>query len=1129
MGTLRALRSSDRTSVVSAFLLCCLCTAPALAQMTAGSGSVAGPVQPFPIPDQFGAFQTPPYAYDQIRGEIVNLETQQVKPIMVTADGQIVAVGNDADGRVVFYDADLNFLGETRVGQGICAIVERPGLGADVGEFWVTTSHQTATLVIDRATFRVTHVIRPTIAAGAVGAGHASTPAGLDFNRVAFTDPDGVAVSIGGRAYVAGGTSNALIVIDATLKAVHEVIELLGPHNGRDIHLNEPRAVVQMGGFVYVSSHLSGNQTTTSTSLDVGSGGDVLGPLTGATGDVGVSIIDLSDDVLFPTRSLPDFDVARYDLATGTILMVPDLLSVGFGIVAHPGANRIAVSGFRSRNGEFTGEGAFPAGSVVKNGIGMFRIGNPLTTQGFLVTEDLGPAQEDLVLPIDMAVDAVGRLHIAAYGGSRVGVFFQNGVYAGSIDTEDGPAGVAVATATSRLYVYNRIEGTVQSFDIASATTLPTAALASARLSDPTYDDVREGRRIFNTPNSGNGATNCASCHPEARKDGLAWNLQKFFDLPPGPATAWQDLKGVMVTQDLRNLEGIAPYHWRGEQKDVDDFNGAFTGLLQGSLLTQGQMDLLERYFFSCNFPPNPLQQMNRVFSPLGQTGFTEYSTPYLCNGCHLLPTGTDCSMTEVILGLPFETRRMVESAHLVGLWTKASDTVNTDDANPNPANEVPLAPSTGFGLAHEGVVDSLDQFNRNFFPTKNIPALNQFVNEMDSGLAPFTSYCRTLDQATAGNVQRITGYMIPQAAAGNGDLVASGRLRLGGVWTPVGLLYFPGTQVFEADTTSLGSFSFATLRTMAQSGDAELLFYGVPAWSGERIALDRDRDGVRDGDEVAQGLDPRSPDSDGDGLWDGYDPFPLNPGPHILPANPPGVVPGSLQLVFINTNNAKLQFETTSWSPTIVEFGETSALGFFYGDGFLATGPANRSNLWKRKHTAFLRPQPAQGLPGLRDGTAYQFSIWTQGQNGVTLETVAAIQPQTVSDDATNARTEMITVVGVANGNGTHTYTATVDLIQNTGQPVTASNCIPGRFAIYDTAGNFTLVPLAVTASGSQAIFTHTTSPGQQVTGDLTRFDIPMWLTVTDCNGNPPNVDVPVFFPGRWPEGPSTVDVLAP
>ena len=47
----------------------------------------------------------------------------------------------------------------------------------------------------------------------------------------------------------------------------------------------------------------------------------------------------------------------------------------------------------------------------------------------------------------------------------------------------------------------------------------------------------------------------------------------------------WKDRKGIMVTQDLRSIEEVAPYHWRGERRDLIDFNGAFEDLLHGAPL----------------------------------------------------------------------------------------------------------------------------------------------------------------------------------------------------------------------------------------------------------------------------------------------------------------------------------------------------------------------------------------------------------------------------------------------------------------------------------------------------------------------------------------------------------------
>ena len=1107
------------------FLCVLSLTTPAAAQLvvTPGPGPVpVGVLKPQPKFNQFGPFKTPPYSFDEVRGEWVNLETQQIKPIAVTADGELVIVGNDADNRVVFLDSDLRLLAETRVGQGISAIAERPGLPAADGEIWVTLRHQTAVVVISRRSFHVTHVLRPRIKNLETGAGNASTPGGIAFNTHEYVDPAGNLIKPGERAFVAASMTNKLVVHDTATKKVAEVVDLTGIHNGREISLNEPRTIVEFKGEIYVASHLSGNQSTTSQSLQPGGGLGTLGPDS-------VKIIDLSTD---PDRSLPGFDVARYDPAAGSVTMITDLYTTGFGMVGHPGTGRIAVSAFNSHNAKFTGEGAFPQGAVVTNGIAHFEVNNPGSTKAFLPTENLGAGGDHLVLPIDMAVDPSNRIFVAGYGSSQVGVFLGNGVYQGTIDTEDGPAGVVVSQIDKRLYVYNRIDNTVQSFDISNSGGVPTNPVRTLVLSDPTFDDVKEGRRIFNTPNSGHGATNCASCHPEARKDGLAWQLSKFFELPPGDDdNTFKDFKGVMVTQDLRSLEGTAPYHWRGEQRDLDDFNGAFVDLLKGSLISDEKMEKMKAYLFSCNFPPNPDQPMNRMFSPLALTGFDEYTTPYRCDGCHRLPTGTDCSITDLIVGMT-ASPRTVETTHLLGLWSKHSDIANTDNNNPNPADEFPLQPMTGFGFAHEGVINSVDQFNRVFFSNQNVPALNEFLVEFDSGLAPFTSFCRTLDSNTAGGVGRITRYMIPQAEAGNGDLVASGRLRIAGTWVNVGLWFDPSLGAFRPDTTSLGTFTLASLRSLALAGDAELLLYGVPFWSGPRVALDRDRDGVFDGDERAQGLNPTNPDSDGDGLWDGYDATPLDSDFNVLPVSAPAVVPGSVRVVYENTNNVKLQYETDSWSPTDLEFGDTAALGFFYGDGLLPTGPANDSNHWKRKHTAFLRPQISQGLGELNDGTVYDFVIRTQGQNGMTAQTPASLVlpglPSTATDIINpNNRVDSILLTVVDNGDRTYTYTATVELIRNDGTAVPDNRCVPGRFAIYDTAGAFSLVPLALETLNSRVVFSHTTSAGQQVAGDRTSFDLPMSLTVPHCD--PMNTSGVVAFPGHWPAGPSSVEITAP
>ncbi|MFN0206816.1 MAG: hypothetical protein ACKVS6_10965, partial [Planctomycetota bacterium] len=85
------------------------------------------------------------------------------------------------------------------------------------------------------------------------------------------------------------------------------------------------------------------------------------------------------------------------------------------------------------------------------------------------------------------------------------------------------------------------------------------------------------------------------------------------------------------------------------------------------------------------------------------------------------------------------------------------------------------------------------------------------------------------------------------QAANGNSNLVAHGLID----GERRGFIYNPPTQTFTSDKSGVGPFSFAQLQTKAQSGTAILTFLSVPSGSGTRIGVDRDLDGVPDGDEA--------------------------------------------------------------------------------------------------------------------------------------------------------------------------------------------------------------------------------------------------------------------------------------
>jgi hypothetical protein len=86
------------------------------------------------------------------------------------------------------------------------------------------------------------------------------------------------------------------------------------------------------------------------------------------------------------------------------------------------------------------------------------------------------------------------------------------------------------------------------------------------------------------------------------------------------------------------------------------------------------------------------------------------------------------------------------------------------------------------------------------------------------------------------------------RATAGDVDLTAHGVVdgRL------AGLSYNTASGLFVTDRTGEGPFSQAQLVAKALAGQASLAFTAVPPGSGNRIALDRDLDGTKNGDEDA-------------------------------------------------------------------------------------------------------------------------------------------------------------------------------------------------------------------------------------------------------------------------------------
>jgi mono/diheme cytochrome c family protein len=1086
----------------------------------------------FMLNQQFAPYPTPPlYPYDRVEGECVNLETELIAPILCIPDpgpsvpgGDLVAVANDADERVVFLDMNLALVGETFVGQGPSALALNPS----APELWVSVRNQSSVVVIDLLSLTVKQVLRPAINVNGVGAGHASTPGGIAFAN--------------GKAYVAATFSDELLIYDAvaTGHPLVKSLSLAGRFHDAAAILNDPYAVVSDGNQVLVTSHLSGNNTAplchvagSHVNFD-GKGRNFLGPdsiFIEALGPGSSSGLDL-----------PDYDVAVVDATTDKVTrFVRGVGTVLFNVAAAPaGSGTFLVTNLDAQN-TIIGEDAFPQGKVALNRLTQFNVNGTVTPP--TVLEGLGAGgTTNIVMPTALEVLPDGRRLVAGYCSSNVGVLDGANLFLGAIPVPAGPRGIDYWAATNRIFVLSRATSQVTSFDAGTATTVPTTPLATFTLPDPTFDRVKQGRLEFLLPNSGAQTANCASCHVDGRNDGIGWNLSKRLSTNPNPVVAddFRDRKGVMVTQDLRGLPGAAPYHWRGEQKDIEDFNGAFEHLLHGTQLPADRLAKLKDYIFSLEYPPNPFETMNRTYSPLATSGFNVYTnngTVGVCSKCHTLPLGTDGDITDPLFGdgdgTNFVDELTTKTTALRGLWTRNSAVI---DADPLPGTSaVESIRMTGFGVLHEGMFDSVHNLIATFFQplvaNGTDDDVEAFVNELDSGLAPATLYSVLVDGGATvnANMDLVEFFLLDQARAGtptlrgNCDVAAHGIIDLGSGRIPVGMVYRALLDKFDLSSSAVQAtwegqlghpIRVADVRGLAVQGHALLLFAGVPSGSGERIGIDRDRDGVRDDDEIT--TDPKNPDSNNDGLWDGF------------VAGAPQIVNGSVQVVYATTDAIKISYETDRLSPTIVDFVESGGTTTYHsGDGFQAVGTGT-SNQWRRRHTAFIRPQPPQGLTALRPTATYNFTILTQGQDDLR----ATFPGFTASADhnflTDTFRCSKISVFQrTNNGNGTFTFDIRAVFEATQGNPTINGKVVPGRFILTDANDQLSFVNMSAQITNGVAIFQYITLGGpspQQASGKPVFLDLPMWLSVGGTL-----VEFPDNAQGQWSDSVTSLETTAP
>jgi YVTN family beta-propeller protein len=819
--------------------------APTLALLALGLGLVAAPANLV--------------SHVALNPDFVHFETSHVHPAALTPDGTKLLVVNTPDNRLSVFDvtgATPVRIAEIPVGLEPVSVAARTN-----GEAWVVNNLSDDVSIVDLA-------LSHTVATLHVG----DEPSDVVFAGAA------------NKAYVSVSQEDAVKVYDpANLAAAPVVIPIPG---------RMPRALARNfnGSQVVVDVFHSSAQ---STALSAAEAGDSLpppvpaqDPTLPAAPKTGLVVKRSSGGWIDQAGHLwnskiryqvPLNEVVYVGTGTNTVLgLRGDIATIMLGAAASPLDSAVAVTGTYSileqrlepnLRGHFTEQRL----AIISHFTGARTEVQLNPHINYAVSP--GPASEtdsSLGLPTGVcwSPDAQ-RLYVTSLASDKLGVFNTSGTPLARVRTVAGPTGVVADPARARLYVIGRFHNQLQVLSTANFASLAVVPIGF----DPTPDAIVNGRKFFYGGfTSGHGDQACASCHLFGDMDNLAWELgNPLGTMAPAPPNqtdpllqGYHPMKGPMVTQSLRGLPNTGLFHWRGDRADLGAFNPAFVSLMgRAAQLPDSEMSAFADFVLPLVYPPNPNENLDRTMPDApadqpsalrGQTFFmnTAVDGPLRCVDCHALPTGTN---GQVIDHFALQEAQDMKVPQLRNLYKKSGfkDTIG-------------VVNKRGFGYTHDGSIDNLFDFLKfpgfNFGSPASVADANRrdverFLLDFDTGLAPAVGCQITFDGGNNGDatLNARLDTLVAQANGGHCDLIAKGRVGV----TPRGWLYQGGA--WKSDVATDAPLARATLIALASAGH-QVTITGVPAGSGTRMGIDRDRDGFLDGDELAAGTDPGDPAS---------------------------------------------------------------------------------------------------------------------------------------------------------------------------------------------------------------------------------------------------------------------------
>lgn len=467
-----------------------------------------------------------------------------------------------------------------------------------------------------------------------------------------------------------------------------------------------------------------------------------------------------------------------------------------------------------------------------------------------------------MCIPTDIAISSNGQnVYVAAMGSRKVAVLDAGGNVTRRIAVGEGPGGLAIDEAQNRLYVLNRFSSSLSVVDLSN-----DASVEVSLGFDPSPSFVRDGRKFLydGEISSAHGDLACGTCHVFGNMDGIAWDLgdpsaAAMIPVPPGQTPGlplFHPMKGPMVTQSLKSLSGTEPLHWRGDRQTLADFNGAFMSLLGApTSLSPGDMTTFSQFVFSMRYAANPYRELDGSLPATLNGGDPSHGQSLFATGglfsggqcvfCHALPTGTNDKIIPGSALLQDEARKVPQ---LRNLYQKTG----LDRAGPTSVR--------GFGFTHDGEFDTISHFFGfllfTFASEQDKHDVEAFMLAFGTETPPAVGAQWTMDGTNEAEGIARLNTLQSLADVNTIGLVAKGRIGV----QPRGWTYI-GAGTYRPDKEDDPDVSQLALLSMAGAG-TEITFTGVVEGCEDRLGVDRDQDGYRDGDELDAGSDPGDPNS---------------------------------------------------------------------------------------------------------------------------------------------------------------------------------------------------------------------------------------------------------------------------